>query len=146
VIRRRHLTRSAELESLPVFRAFVASVCQEEGIDEATTFDLQLSVDEACTNIITYGYAGIDPGSIIVTMQVERQRVVIVITDFGHPFEPGETPLPEIEAALEDRPMGGFGLYFIYQTCDTVDYETTDEGNRLTLVKLRGDRGAAVAA
>lgn len=90
---------------------------------------------KACTNIITHGYAGMDPGSIIFTLELEPEGVVMTLTDFGHPFEPAEAPMPDVEAGLEDRAMGGFGLYFIYQTMDDVRYETTEDGNRLTLIK-----------
>jgi anti-sigma regulatory factor (Ser/Thr protein kinase) len=36
---------------------------------------------------------------------------------------------------LEDRPTGGLGLYFIYQSMDEVDYETNEDGNTLILIK-----------
>ena len=130
------ITRAAELESLPVFRELIETGCrQQPGIDDRTCYDLKLSVDEACANIITHGYADMDPGSIILTLQFDPRQVVVTITDFGHPFEPSEAPMPDVSAALEDRPTGGFGLYFIYQTMDEVTYETTEDGNRLRLVK-----------
>jgi anti-sigma regulatory factor (Ser/Thr protein kinase) len=61
--------------------------------------------------------------------------VVIVITDFGSAFEPFEAAEQDFEAGLTTEPDGGFGLYYIYQVCDEVDYEASDEGNRLTLIK-----------
>ena len=130
------ITRAAELEALQVFRDFIASACQtHSGIDAQTRYDLQLAADEACTNIMTHGYAGLNPGSIILALELEPWRVVMTITDFGHAFEPSETPMPDPGAALEDRPTGGFGLYFIYQTMDEVDYKTDDTSNQLILVK-----------
>jgi serine/threonine-protein kinase RsbW len=130
------ITRAAILESLSAFREFIDGRCQNHpGIDSQILYDLKLAVDEACTNIITHGYAGMNPGSIILTCEVEESQVTLTITDFGHPFEPSEAPQPDIEAALEERPMGGFGLYFIYQTMDEVGYKTTEDGNCLSLGK-----------
>lgn len=127
---------AAQLESLPVIRNFIDSVCSSEpGIDEQFIYDIKLAVDEACTNIITHGYAGMDPGSIIVFLERDARQVKITITDFGHSFEPNEAPMPDVEAGLEDQPTGGFGLYFIYQSMDQVDYEADYCGNRLILVK-----------
>lgn len=136
-MRNRHqITRSAELESLSVFREFIEKECkQHKRIDEQICYDLKLAVDEACTNIITHGYAGMNPGSIILNLEMEPNKVVVTITDFGHPFEPSEARAPDVEAGLEDRPMGGFGLFFIYQTMGEIDYETTEDGNRLTFIK-----------
>jgi anti-sigma regulatory factor (Ser/Thr protein kinase) len=61
--------------------------------------------------------------------------VIVTLTDFGHPFEPSETPQPDLSAALEDRPTGGLGLYFIYSAMDEVDYQINEDGNHLILTK-----------
>jgi serine/threonine-protein kinase RsbW len=129
------ITRAAELETLPVFRDFIEQACERAGIDPETRFALKLAVDEACTNVITHGYANMDPGSMILELKLDPQQVVITLTDFGHPFEPSEAPMPDLAAALEDRPTGGLGLYFIYSTMDEVDYQTSEDGNRLILTK-----------
>lgn len=129
------MTRAAELEALSIFRDFIQEACEYVGIGSETCFALQLSVDEACTNVITHGYAGMDPGSIILAFHCDGKKVIITISDFGHPFEPSDSPMPDVEAALEDRPLGGFGLFFIYQSMDEVDYQTSGDGNCLILTK-----------
>lgn len=136
------ITRSAELQSLPAFRDFIESVLKGfPNVEEQVRYDLKLAVDEACTNVILHGYAGMNPGSIILTLQISAQAVRMMITDFGHAFEPNETPMPDVGAGLDGREMGGFGLFIIYQTMDEVDYETTGSCNRLILTKcLEADR------
>jgi anti-sigma regulatory factor (Ser/Thr protein kinase) len=130
------ITLCAELDSLPAFREFIDQNCQQNpAVDETTRYDLKLALDEACTNIITHGYAGMNPGSIMLDLDIDNQKVTMNITDFGYPFEPSESPRPDVEAALENRPMSGFGLFFIYQTMDEVCYNTSEDGNCLTLEK-----------
>jgi serine/threonine-protein kinase RsbW len=104
-------------------------------VPDETVFDLKLAVDEACTNVIEHGHQGMDPGSIILSFRIEPDRILVSITDFGHIFEPGEAPRPDVEAALDDRPLGGLGLYLIYQTMDNIDYQSSEEGNTLTFTK-----------
>ena len=130
------ITRAAELESLQVFRAFITDCCGQHNISSDIVLELKLAVDEACANIIEHGYKGMDPGSIILSFRIETQRILVQITDFGHVFEPEKTPQPDVEAALEDRELGGLGLYLIYQTMDNIDYECSVEGNTLTFTKL----------
>ena len=129
------ITRAAELESLSVFREFISDCCAKFKISDGTVFDLKLAVDEACTNIIEHGYKGIDPGSIILSFRIESDRILVQITDFGHIFEPADAPKPDVEAPLEDRELGGMGLYLIYQTMDNIDYQASDDGNTLTFTK-----------
>lgn len=137
--RRYQITCAAELGSLATFRELIDSACrQHPQVDQQTCYDLKLAVDEACTNIITHGYSGINPGSIILALDFLPQQVLVRITDFGHPFEPYEPTAPDLEAGLEDLPMGGFGLFFIYQTMDEISYRTVEDGNHLVFLKRLG--------
>lgn len=134
------ITKAAKLDSLSHFRQFIQHAAKEHpDIDQETVYDLQLALDEAATNVITHGYAEMDPGSMILMLEIDSKRIRMTLTDFGHPFEPSNAPAPDLEAALEDRPMGGFGLYFIYQTMDEVDYVTTSDSNTLILIKRKPD-------
>jgi anti-sigma regulatory factor (Ser/Thr protein kinase) len=138
------MTRAAELEALVDFRDLIDRACQEHpAVDPQTCYDLKLAVEEACTNVVTHGYAGMNPGSIMLVLAFDPEQVLVTLTDFGHPFEPYEPAAPDVEAALEDGLTHGFGLYLIYQTMDQIDYETTEDGNHLTFVKrLPGSRKA----
>jgi serine/threonine-protein kinase RsbW len=130
------MTRAAELDSLLAFRNLIDTACREHPkADQQVCYDLKLAVEEACANVITHGYAGMNPGSIIFELAFTPGRVVVTLTDFGHPFEPYEPSAPDVEASLEGGPTGGFGLFFIYQTMDDVHYATAEDGNHLTFVK-----------
>ena len=130
------MTRAAELEALSEFRDFISDCCARSGVPDETVFDLKLAVDEACTNIIEHGYKGMNPGSIILSFRIESDRILVQITDFGHVFEPASAPKPDLNVPLEDRPVGGLGLYLIYKTMDNIDYESSEEGNTLTFTKF----------
>ena len=135
-MQRFQITRAAELESLKIFREFIMQCCAEHNVPNDIVLELKLAVDEACTNIIQHGYKGMDPGSIILAFRIESERILVQITDFGHIFEPAEAPKPNMVAALEDRELGGLGLFLIYQTMDNIDYQTSEEGNTLTFTKF----------
>jgi serine/threonine-protein kinase RsbW len=129
------ITRAAELEALSVFRDFIARVCLRLGIPQPVIFELQLACDEAATNIIQHGYAGMNPGSIMLEVQPRPGCLALELSDFGHPFEPVETDAPDVNSLLADEPTTGFGLFFIYQSMDDVQYYTDEQGNHLVLVK-----------
>ncbi|MEJ2733083.1 MAG: ATP-binding protein [Anaerolineae bacterium] len=133
---RYQITRAAELQALTDFRDCIDRACGEHAaIDAQMCYDLKLAVEEACTNVITHGYAGMNPGSIMLALEFDREQVRVTLTDFGHPFEPYQPSAPDVEASLEDGLTHGFGLYFIYQAMDQVGYETAEDGNHLTFVK-----------
>ncbi len=130
------MTRAAYLESLGDFRGFLRQHCAAlPGVGPELLYDLQLAVDEACTNIITHGYAGMDPGSIILDLDLGPDQITVSLTDFGHSFEADTAPIPDMNASTEARELGGFGLFFIRQSVDHMDYRVTEDGNTMTLIK-----------
>lgn len=129
------MTRAAQLDALSAFRNFIANACEQLKIRDEVSFELQLACDEAAANVIKHGYAGMNPGSIMLELCPGHKRISMILSDFGHPFEPAETQAPDVNALLEDLPTTGFGLYFIYRTMDEVSYYTDEQGNHLVLVK-----------
>ncbi|MBN1147421.1 MAG: ATP-binding protein [Anaerolineales bacterium] len=133
---RYQITRAAESKALAEFCDFVERVCkQHPEVSEQTIYDLQLAVDEACANIVTHGYTGMAPGAITLALELSPRQVIVTIKDSGRSFEPKEPAAPDRVANLEERRVGGLGLLFIYKKMDEVSYETTADGNRMTLVK-----------
>ena len=139
------MTRAAYLESLGNFREFIKERCAGvPGVTDEILYDVQLAVDEACTNIISHGYAGLEPGSIIMDLDIHADRIAVTLTDFGHSFEPGSAPAPVVDAPIEERELGGFGLFFIQQSMDDMKYQVTEDGNKMTLTKyLRNPDGGS---
>lgn len=129
------LTRAAELDALPAFREFIARACERLHISDEIAFQLQLACDEAAANVIQHGYEGMNPGSIMLELRPQRKKIEMVLSDFGHPFEPVETGAPDVDALMHDQPTTGFGLYFIYTTMNDVSYYSDEQGNHLVLVK-----------
>lgn len=140
------ITRAAYLEALNEFREFIKDHCAGySGVDDQVVYDIQLAVDEACTNIITHGYADMDPGSIILDLEMEPDKLTIHLTDFGHSFEPDSAPTPDVNAPIEERAMGGFGIFFIRESMDQMSYHVTEDGNTMVLTKFlnQADGGEA---
>ncbi|HSL30672.1 MAG TPA: ATP-binding protein [Anaerolineales bacterium] len=137
------ITRAAYLESLSEFREFIKEHCASiPGVTDEVLYDVQLAVDEACTNIISHGYAGLDAGSIILDLDLHPDKLIVTLTDFGHSFEPSSAPVPDVNAPIEERELGGFGLFFIQQAMDDMSYQVTEDGNKMTLTKhLRNPDG-----
>lgn len=130
------ITRAAYLESLSDFREFIKERCAKvPGVNNTILYDVQLAVDEACTNIITHGYQDLNPGSIILDLEIDPDKLTVSLTDFGHSFEPSSAPIPDIHAPLEERELGGYGLFLIQQSMDEMDYQVTEDGNKMILTK-----------
>jgi serine/threonine-protein kinase RsbW len=92
-----------------------------------------MAIDEACTNIINYGYT-VDVGMINISCWRRDEDVIVVIKDRAKPFDPTLVPPPDLDASLEERKIGGLGVYFMKTLVDEVKYEFKDGKNVLTMV------------
>ena len=129
------LSLGAEPTKLADIRAFVEETGQGLGLDETAIYALQLAVDEACTNIIMHAY-DTQGGHIKVQIKSVGDWVEVVIRDWGEAFDPELVPSPDVDAPLEERRLGGMGLFLMQQMMDRVDFEFSDrDGNTLTMAK-----------
>ena len=115
------------------------AVLTRHGIDPGVRGDVRLIVEELASNAIAYGGAdGIDVGQheLSVNIGIDRDLLTLEFRDEGAPFDPLSTPLPDLEADIMDRPIGGLGLYLIRQIAEETHYRRVDGANLLR-VSLR---------
>lgn len=129
------LSLFADLRQLGAIRDWVVARGRELGLPQEAVYDLQLAVDEACTNVVVHAYRG-QGGPIEVQIGPADGGVQVTIHDHGAPFDPESVPIPDVTAPLEERRLGGMGLFLMRKLMDRVEF-TFDAvaGNRLTMVK-----------
>ena len=98
--------------------------------------NLNLSLDELITNIVSYGYRDGEEHEIRITLTEEEGSLKVVLEDDGIPFDPlSEAPDPDLDAGVVERRIGGLGVYFVKSLMDEVAYERRGGCNRLTLIQ-----------
>ena len=106
--------------------------CEEvRDLPEDVKFKIRLCVEEVEENILDYS------GSTWVDVNVNSQTdsLKIVFSDGGVEFDPLSNPEPDINASLEDRKIGGLGIFLCKQMMDSVEDEYADNCNILTMRK-----------
>ena len=135
---------AAQFENLAEIRRFVREQAEALGADEEAICDLELAVDEAACNIVSHGYEG-RGGTIEVGVTRDGDRLVVCLHDEAPLFDPTRHPAPDVTLPLEQRPLGGLGIFLIRQAVDEMRYRTTPEGNNeLTLIKHLAPTGVPV--
>jgi serine/threonine-protein kinase RsbW len=130
------LRLKAILENIPKAIDCVSESAEEAGIDEAIVREIQLAVDEACANVVAHAYENSEPGTMEISCRIDEKSLVIQVRDWGRGFVLEDVPDPDVTAPLEERCLGGLGLFLIRQSMDEVDFVSDPEaGNELTMVK-----------
>jgi anti-sigma regulatory factor (Ser/Thr protein kinase) len=105
----------------------------ESGVTQELTLEFRLLGEEALTNVVKYA----DAEAIEVTLDVSETSVVLEVRDDGRHFDPLRAATPELDASVEDRPLGGLGIHLIQTLTDEVSYERRQQWNVLQLTKNR---------
>jgi anti-sigma regulatory factor (Ser/Thr protein kinase) len=104
-------------------------------VPEIAIGHVNLALDELITNTISYGVVDQGGHRIRVTLRLDFGRLMVEILDDGRPFAPFGGDDPDITQSIEDRPIGGLGIYFVRKLMDHVDYQHVNGQNRVTLIK-----------
>jgi anti-sigma regulatory factor (Ser/Thr protein kinase) len=116
-------TYPARFESLEAICEFVTRAALQAELDDAATYAVQTAVDEACSNIVEHAYANQSEGDIQCVCSVQPGMLTVTLRDQGRPFDPSQILAPDLNAGLEDRPIGGLGIYFMRRLMDSVTFE-----------------------
>jgi anti-sigma regulatory factor (Ser/Thr protein kinase) len=123
------------LENLSIISDFIDKAMRQVGAKEKSIAEVQLAVDEACSNIILYAYSG-RKGIIKLALELVGDDLIVTIRDKGKPFDPTSVPPPDLEADLNERKIGGLGMYLMRKVMDEVSYSfNAEEGNKLSMRK-----------
>jgi len=132
----RKLVLPNDVSTIPQLNEFVDEVCENAEFDMPTTMSMNLAMEEAVVNVMNYGYPKGMLGNVNIEAQINEKRLKFVISDHGTPFDPTEKEDADVTLSVEERPIGGLGIYLVRQIMDSVNYERLDGMNVLTLRKF----------
>ena len=122
----------AEIERLgEVLTAFA----QQQGWSSQFLFETNIALEELLTNIISYGYEDEQAHDIALRLSDATHELTIEMEDDGRPFNPLETPNPDVTLPLEEREVGGLGIYLVRQFMTDLAYQRVEGKNRIMLKK-----------
>lgn len=127
------------LDSLESIRNYVAAAAAAARLDKKVTYRLCLAVDEIATNAIVHGYGGAGfQGVLKLYVEIDDTSLKVFLEDAGRPYDPRQTPSPDdIDLPLDQRRIGGLGVYLTLKGIDQFLYERTGELNRNIFVVNR---------
>jgi serine/threonine-protein kinase RsbW len=134
---------TSELANLANIGIFVSERARLSGMSEKQVFEVQMAVDEACTNAMVHAYQGDPEGEVRVCCYLEGNEFVIEVVDQGQVFDATAVPEPDLGKPIEDRDIGGLGLFFMRKLMDSVVFATPSEGGNQVIMRKRiGERSS----
>jgi serine/threonine-protein kinase RsbW len=131
---------AATVENVPQISTFVRDSVKRLPLTDDVLFDIDLALEEACTNIARHAYRPGQTGDVQVCVEAADDAVRITLTDWGRPFD-GDAAYLAVHVPVEERTRGGMGLLLIHKLMDEVTRTTASAPggpNVLTMVKHVG--------
>lgn len=131
-------TFPASLKRLYEMLTFVTEQAAALGFSEDDMTKIELAVEEALVNIISYGYPE-DTGNIDIACEnTDHRGIQIVIKDSGIAYNPVNRLKERAPGVpMDQEGVGGYGILFILKIMDEVNYIRENDHNILTLRKYK---------
>jgi serine/threonine-protein kinase RsbW len=129
---------AAKFENLDEIREFVGNIARKGGFSDKDVYNIQLATDEAASNVIEHAYQNKPGGVLELSCDIKGDVITIILTDHGKSFDPSEVPVPDLQADLSDRKIGGLGIFLMRKLMDEIYYEPgPNKSNVLTMTKRK---------
>lgn len=103
---------------------------------EDVTSHMHLVLEEVIVNIISYGAQGEPLTRIEVLLEQTGTSLRIEISDNAGAFNPLLIAPPDLDADLDERSVGGLGIFLLTQLTNSQSYQRDGAWNRLQLTKV----------
>lgn len=127
----------ADDQKLPQVLDFIKS-CLPANLSLECLNKIDLVAEEIFVNISHYAYDGGAGDAQIECELYEPGKFRLSFIDWGKEFNPLEQEEPDLTLSIEERRLGGFGIFLTKKFMDSVSYKRQDGKNILTLVKTFG--------
>lgn len=126
----------AKLEQLNHVLAFVANELDGAGCKETVKTQVMVAVEEIFVNIASYAYPG-QEGMATIRMQITGVPAIVQVDmlDQGIPYNPLQQKAPDVTLPVQERAIGGLGIFMVRQTMDELCYRYENRYNILTMRK-----------
>ena len=139
------MTVPGDASQLPVLTRFLQEFCTAATLPPAAALPFEIALEEIFMNVVMHGSPAGGLARVEVSLELVDDSFMLTVEDNGPEFDPLTLPAPDITAPLEDRRVGGLGVYFVRQMMDAVSYARDRSRNRLSMTKRVVRQGTAAA-
>ena len=136
----------SQLAELTRLTEGITRLGMEHHLPDEILYHLNLALEEVVSNIIRHGYGEREDGEVSIAIELTPEAIAVTVEDDGVAFNPLEHPGPDLTAPLEERKVGGLGVYLVRQLMDVVDYRAEGGRNILRMVMRIAPRRTGTGA
>jgi serine/threonine-protein kinase RsbW len=130
-----HLKLTNKVSELERIHSAIEMLSKEWDISTQSGNQINLAIEEAFINVINYAYEDQNRHDIEVVFARYPEKIEIALIDDGRAYNPTQNEDPDTSLSIQDRPIGGLGIFLIKKLMDRVEYQRKEDKNHLILNK-----------
>ena len=131
------ITVEARLENLDKVNDFVQNSILNHDCSKKAIMQLGVIVEEIFVNIVSYAYPeNVGYAEIQTELQDNPLAINLTFIDSGIQYNPLENNDPDLGLSVEERDIGGLGIYLVKNMVEEISYKYENGKNILSLTKL----------
>ncbi len=132
----KELTLEARVENLDKVLQFIDEQLEQSDCPLKTQMKIDIAVEEVFVNVASYAYVpGTGPVTVCVEFEQAPKAVIITFTDFGIPYDPMAKDDPDVTLPVQERQIGGLGIFMVKKSMDDMSYRYHNGQNILVIRK-----------
>jgi serine/threonine-protein kinase RsbW len=128
----------SDAAQLPALMEFLHDFWSCADLPRAGAVAFELALEEVFMNVVMHGSPTNRPLQVEVSLAIVDGELTLTVEDDGPPFDPLSLAAPDITANLEERRIGGLGVFLIRKLMDSVRYQRLGPHNQLQMTKCVG--------
>ena len=125
---------TSQPDELAKFIGLVDTFCDAQTIEDGIRFKLHMVIEELASNTINYGYRDVDDGWLRLALRLVDGTIIVTLEDGADQFDITVHDVePDRDAELEDRQVGGLGIFLVKEMTDAIRYQREGRTNRVIL-------------
>ena len=132
----RSFTVVPDMASVSQVSDFLDSCLEEYQIPLRMGYSLKVVADEIFSNIVHY--SGAKSAEILFVNGTDT--VTLVFRDDGTAYNPLEADAPDVTAGLEEREIGGLGLFMVKKMAQDISYAYWEGKNQMTVTLSKTEK------
>jgi len=131
------ITVDAVLENLQTVIDFATEKLEERDCSMKVVMQTELVIEEIFVNIASYAYhPEIGPATFCMEFEENPHALLMTFIDSGKPYNPLEQDAPDTTLGVDEREIGGLGIFLVRKNVDEISYEYADGKNILRMKKF----------
>lgn len=109
---------------------------QHNHYSQKNLYHILIAIDEIVSNIVHYSQAN----QLIIHYLIHQTETIITFEDNGQPYDPLKNKTPTLHTPIENREIGGLGIYLVKSMMDQIHYTYFNGKNILMIQKKKEEK------